>query len=132
MFEPVELSWAGRDFTIPSDRVMGAIAVVEEVVTLAELAGMQETNKISLSKIAKAYASLLRYAGAQVTWEEAYKSMFTGGQQNAVAAVSVLLYMMIPPKSIDLGTSGTAPVGKKPAGRSSSRSRSKLRSAKVG
>lgn len=130
MFEPVVFNWKGRDFTIPSDRVMGAIFTVEEIITLQEMAEIQQTKRVNISKISKAYAAVLRYAGADVTHEETYLAMFGKDQNRAISAVQTLLFMMIPPNSLTSPTPvGAAPTGKNRAERRSSPKPTRRRSA---
>jgi len=129
VFEDITLSWGGQTYTIPSDRVMPAIARVEEIVTLVELIEM--SKKPRLSVIAEAYATVLRLAGASVTTEEVYAGMFSGAQGQIAVAGSLrgLLSMMIPPSAVDkLTAQGSEeapppPAGKKitPADKSSKR-----------
>lgn len=129
MFEATTFNWKGRDFTIPPDRIMGAIATVEDVITLGEIADYSQSHKINLSRVAKAYAAVLRYAGAEASWEEVYKGMFGGGQTTALVAVRTLLLMMIPPGALDAKEVGSPPSGKNRAERRSSKSPTKRRSA---
>lgn len=129
MFEATTFNWKGRDFTIPPDRIMGAIASVEDVVTLGELATMQSGTSINLSKIAKAYATVLRYAGADATWEDVYGSLFGDGNGKVMVALRTLMLMMVPPSVMISASPGKPPTGKNRAGRRSSKSPTKRRSA---
>lgn len=101
-FETVNLTWKGKAYRIAPDRVMRAIAVVEEKVTLSELVEMQSTNRIKISVLAEAYANLLRYAGAEVKDAEVYRGMFAnaGDAQAAHAAVEGLFKILLPPGSM--------------------------------
>ena len=127
LFQPLVLNWEGRDYTIPSDRVMGAIAVVEEVITLGELARVSQSGNVNISKLARAYSVLITYAGAtNASWEVVYKSMFQGNQQVALLAVRSLLVMMMPPGTIQLGE---VKPGKAKAGSRSSKRPTKRPSA---
>jgi hypothetical protein len=101
IFQPVIIGWNGEDFTIPANKVLGAIAVVEELVTFPELVAMMESGRPRLLLIARAYAGVLRYAGATVTDEETYAGMFNGTQQQQIAeAINALLVMMVPPSAM--------------------------------
>lgn len=111
IFEDVKIKWKsskdGSDkveqFTIPSDKVMRAIAAIEEHVTLVELgAAMQTRGSIPLVKLSRAYAEVLRIAGKPITDEEVYESMFVGtmGSNNIMPIVNGLLMMMIPPSTV--------------------------------
>lgn len=108
VFEEIKLSFGGKEYTIPPDRVMSAIGRVENVITLGELGEMAEKPKVALKlmKLAKAYGELLRYAGATVTDEDVYAGMFSGGTSNVVAmqALLGLLALMMPPASMRKAT----------------------------
>lgn len=98
-FEDVTLKWNGTDYTIPADRMMEAICRIEEHVTL-EMLHVREGEKAHWRRgpISRAYASVLRFAGAKVTDEEIYTGMFDGAKSNVIGvAVQALLFMMIPP-----------------------------------
>lgn len=128
LFQPLTLNWEGRDYVIPPDRVMGAIATVEDVITLGELANVSQSGNINISKLARAYSALITYAGAMnASWEVVYKSMFQGNQQVALLAVRSLLIMMMPPGTIQLGE--VKPQGKAKAGSRSSKRPTKRPSA---
>jgi hypothetical protein len=101
-FGDVELIWKNTTYTIPSNRIMGAIRRAEQHLTLAELHEMNERGAMRLGAIATAYADLLAYAGAKVTDEEVYRTMFaTGSVLSAIAgALNGLMGIMIPPADI--------------------------------
>ena len=109
IFEPVTMTWGGRDYTIPADRVMRAIASVEDVFTLVDLHRYMATGSPPLAKISSVYAMLLRYAGAKVSDEEVYAGMFdkeSGSlQANATNAIMVLLQLMLPPGHLKMSAS---------------------------
>jgi len=103
VFEPITLTYAGEDFTIPATRVMGAIARIEEHVTLTELATWgSDRAKIRVTKLAAAYGSLMRYAGADVTDDDAYGYLFAdaAGLSGVVTVAQTLMVMMIPPSAL--------------------------------
>lgn len=106
VFDDIRLGWAGQEYVIPAHRVMGAIARVEDVITLAELMRAEGRQTLPLAKVACAFGALLRYAGARVEDEAVYQGMFAGdgtGRDAAVAAVTALLTMMVPPATIQEG-----------------------------
>jgi len=99
-FEDVKLSWHGTGYTIPANRVMGAIARIEAQVTLSELIEMSQKGRIRFSSIAAAYASVLRYAGADLTDEACYIGLFKENSAAvANAALAGLLQMLLPPET---------------------------------
>lgn len=98
VFERVELSWNGGTYTIEPDEILGAIAVVEEHVTLKELYDDQNgRNTVRLAKLAGAFHALLTYAGVRgETKETVYEKLFEGGGAKAGAVMTALLSMMVP------------------------------------
>ena len=122
IFSEVVLGWDGADYVIPAERVLGAIATVEQVITLSEIAAYHQRGTAPMAKLAQAFGCVLRYAGAKVGDDEVYAGMLRGGDSQAVAVSSVttLLQMMLPPASIG---AKAAPQGNgRRAGRRSSRS----------
>jgi hypothetical protein len=99
VFQDIELEWGGRVYTIPSNRVMGAIARIEDVVTLPELQASFTRGGVPISKLSAAYSAILRYAGAKVTAEEIYADAFAGKDagQLMMAAIMNLMTIMLPP-----------------------------------
>jgi hypothetical protein len=115
IFEKVSLKWGGKEYDIESDKVMGAIAKVEEVITLQELFNFYQKNDAPMAKLAMAFAAVLRYAGATVKDEEVYAAMFNHEDQNSVTnSINTLLVMMVPPSAMGGGGNGkAAPTGGK-------------------
>lgn len=99
IFDDIKLAWGDKEYVIPANRVMGAIATIEETITVSELVMMQG-RKVKLSRLAEAYAAVLRYAGAvEVTPDDVYEGMFTGGGAAPIgAAVATLVAIALPPK----------------------------------
>lgn len=101
------LAWHGKDLTIPANRVMGAIARVEDFVTLGELQESARRRAVPLGKISQAYAALLNYAGArEVTAEEVYVGMFGDSAganvQHIQEACLGLMSLMLPPDHLKI------------------------------
>ena len=94
VFEDVTLTWKGDEYTVPSNRVMGLIATIEDHISIAQL---YRDGGPPLSKLASAYASALKYAGCRVSNEDVYASCFQDGQRIIPELVAGLLSMMIPP-----------------------------------
>lgn len=103
-FDPVELYWHEEKFIIPKNEVLGAIARVEEVITLNELQNYGKKNTVPMAKMSMAYGLLLRYAGCKVTDVEVYEAMFGQGKgvkSDVIAKTIVtLIAMMIPPSAM--------------------------------
>lgn len=99
-FDDVEIEWKGTKYTIKKNRVLGAIARIEDVVTMSELQRFWDRGTAPMAKIAMAYGAVLRYVGVNVTDDEVYEGMFSkekGSSENVVASVAALVEMMIPP-----------------------------------
>ena len=102
IFEPVTLKYKGQEYVIEANRVLKAIACVEEHITIGELSELQaKGNGIPLVKIACAFGAVLRFAGCKTSDEEAYEALFSDGEASAVNSVTSLLVMCIPPSVIN-------------------------------
>lgn len=97
MFEPITLTWDGREFVIPADGVMRAIAIVEEHITLGELGQAGDGVRVPLGKISMAFGALLRHAGARVSDAQVYEKVFSDADGSAAAACMALMSLMMPP-----------------------------------
>jgi hypothetical protein len=120
IFEEITLTWAGAEYSIKPNEVMGAIARVEEVITLSELAKFSQNGNVPFSRIAMAFASVLRYAGANVKDDEVYAGMFAGAKDNsAMQSIQTLLALMVPPSALGAkpGKLQAAPTGGKKSSR---------------
>jgi hypothetical protein len=123
IFEEVSLTWEDVEYKIEPTKVMGAIAKVEEIITLKELLEYFQKNDAPMVKLSMAFGSVLRYAGAKVTDEEVYAGMFTEGRQDSImTSIYNLLFMMIPPSVMSKpGKVQAAPTG----GKNSSKKRTR-------
>jgi hypothetical protein len=129
IFDDIRLGWKGVPFVIPASRLMGALARVEDIVTLDELQRFAARKTAPMAKLALAYASLLRYAGCFVTDEQVYQEMVRSNDGVTVmTAINGLMSMMLPPvREEDLKKE--APSGNSPSAAKSSK-RSKRRSGR--
>ena len=131
IFQPIRLCWHGKDFTIPAERVLGAIAGVEEVMTFPDIVLMGSGGRPNMSKVARAYGVLLRYAGAHVGDDEVYEGLFEPGTNHAqvLAALNTMVVIMTPPSTIAsiLGAASEGNVSRAPKARSKSSKRSSKR-----
>jgi len=106
IFEPFKLgTWKDREYVVPADDIMRCIAKVEEYVTLFDLAEMRATGKIRSMQLSQGLAAAMRHAGAAVTAEELYNTLFTGGEavkfvQRAWTTLHALEVLMIPPEHL--------------------------------
>jgi len=105
-WDPIELTWQGKEYVIPPSAIMGAISRVEDHITLFELITASMRSSPPLGKISLGYAALLRYAGANVQDLEVYSAMFKREGEpedskdtvaRAITAIQMLQKMMTPP-----------------------------------
>lgn len=103
-FQPIEFEHNGETFKVEANQVMGLIDAVEEHITLGEIVQDQSRRRtVRFGKLAQAYASALRYAGARVTDEEVYASLMPNGQdptamqRRSTEVITALLQVMVPP-----------------------------------
>ena len=126
VFKPVSFEWEGETYTVPPDRVLGAIAIIEEHVSFNYLAAAVKGQNIPLSKLAVVYGEVLRYAGAPVTNDEVYAGMFSGDLATSIfQALNMLLHMMLPPSVLAKMEDGEAGNPPAPTGRGRNVSSSK-------
>lgn len=98
MFDDFTINWNGKTALIPGNRLLMAIARVEEVITLGEIMRYQVVSTVPLARISQAYGTLLRYANIECTDEDVYESMFGDEPRKAIiGAISGLLVLMVPP-----------------------------------
>lgn len=102
IFEKVEVVWNGETFTIPANRVLRCIADVEDELTLAQLSRYLQSGNPPLAKLSRAFALVLRHAGAKASEDDVYAALFKDGDQNARAleAIYTLQVLMIPPEHL--------------------------------
>ena len=102
IFEKIEISWKGEDYVVQPDKVMGLIEVIEDTITLEELAN---GKGIKRSKISRAFYDVLRYAGAKgISREEIYSGLFDPSKSVEMQEIiNTLLTMMIPPEHLRSG-----------------------------
>ena len=129
-FNPIELRWKGKPYTIPANSVLKAIASVEEVVTRRELCEMLATERPKAVLVSSAFAQLLRYAGVEITDEEAYVSILSEGAtgQGQLEALALLITQLLPSSFVEKARKAQAEMdagagkGGTPKGKGSSKS----------
>jgi hypothetical protein len=101
-FDDLKLEWGGNTYVVPARQMLEAIARIEDVITLHELhTYLQTRNTAPIGRVARAYASVLRCAGAQVTDDEAYRYMFGNGTEaleRTQNLVTLLQAILLPPE----------------------------------
>jgi hypothetical protein len=92
IFQDIALPWRGKDYTIAGNSVTRAIAAMEEVLTLTELYHFKQRGSPPFAKLARAYALLLKFAGAEADENEVFARMLSDAeaQQSATAIVDYL------------------------------------------
>jgi hypothetical protein len=101
MFDDIKLEWQGGTYVIPARMALEAIARIEEVMTIDQVVTYVANCNAPTGRLSKAYAALLRAAGAGVTDEEVYAELFGQGADTLVRTRRVLLVfqaIMIPPE----------------------------------
>jgi len=100
VFRDLELEWQGVVYAIPANRIMGAIARIEEVVTLPELQAYAQRGTAPVAKLSMAFGSVLRYAGADISDDEVYAAALAENAEESggvLTAVMNVMQIMIPP-----------------------------------
>ena len=105
VFQDITLGFDGKEYTVPSNKVMMLIAKVEDVVSLGDLT---TGTGPKLSRLAEGYCVCLNYAGADVKTEQVYETLFgNGGRKNVEEAITNLMTLMLPPSSYQPDTEKT-------------------------
>lgn len=107
IFQDIKIALDGKEYVVPSDKVMGLLAAIERHITLTEISNASMARgTIPVSSLCSAYAAALNYAGATVTAEEIYKRSFAkGGQEMIMRATIAIMHMLIPPDTALTGAS---------------------------
>lgn len=100
-FDKIILEWQGDEYVIDAHRVMGAIARIEDVITLGDLYNYTQRGSAPAAKLCMAYAAVLRYAGAKVVDEDVYSMCFESGDnaEKLMQSVMALMNIMLPKKA---------------------------------
>lgn len=103
VFQDISLEWNGDNYSIRGDdNIMTLISRVEDVLPLGQLYDMSKSSHINMSRLATAFAVMLRHAGCEVSTPEVYAGMFQGDKpaQNAQLAIAQLIALMVPPEEV--------------------------------
>jgi hypothetical protein len=125
-FEPIILEWKETEYTVPAHKCMGLLAAIEQVLAPDQNSSaieiLAQPHRAHLTKLARAHATALRYAGCPVTDEMVYLSLqrdvAKGGAEGFEALKTLgdaLLIMFFPDwaRDDDADTaSGNAPAAK--------------------
>ena len=131
IFADMKLGWNGTDYVIPADRMLGAVAVIEEHMTFHEMFALVRQGKPSLVTLSRTWGAVLRYAGAKVTDDEVYVGMFAGPtvSERVIEAINTLLLIMMPPSAVAAANAERAASGNPQAASKPSKPSTRRRSA---
>lgn len=122
-FEPVTLQWNGENFTIPADKQMMLIAVIEDALSggtgRQALSILGQAEGPPYTRLAAAYGAALRHAGANTTDEDVYLTIMQGfadesGDTTIFIQNAVLGIMAIIAPPVARSLMGSKADGKKP------------------
>lgn len=108
-FEPVTLSWRGQEYTVPAEDQLMLIGKIEDALGGNAINALLSNGGPGYSRLARAYGSALRHAGASVSDNEVYMSIVQGiadQDMDAVTQVNThimnLLAIVAPPVALAL------------------------------
>ena len=97
VFDDVTFIWKGEEYIVPSDKVMGLIATVEQHVKAHELSA-EDYRSVGEGRLSMAYSAALVYAGAKVNAEDVYLACFDPeSAKMRVDILTGLMLMFVPP-----------------------------------
>jgi hypothetical protein len=135
IFNPIKMAWHGKDITVPANQVLGAIAVVEEVIPMDQVAAIVfNRTRINVAKISQAYGALLRYAGQEVSDEDVFIAMFDSSEklEQAREAMKALALIVMPPAMLVTSFHRASAGKRKPSRSRSSKPSTRRRSRAAG
>ena len=99
IFETVYLDFDGKTYTVPPEKVLKLIAVIERHIRIADLVN---PSGAPLSALSHAYSDALKFAGCQnVEPEQIYLSLYEEGAREKIEnAIVSLMHIMIPPERL--------------------------------
>lgn len=115
-FEPVTLTYKGRDYEVPPDRVWGLIGSIENVISRTKLAIRISEQDLPETKVAEAYVAALRYAGCKVQAHELTIGAQPGDLFGHALALFAIMNLALQPegfKQDDAGATGEQKPGTK-------------------
>jgi hypothetical protein len=96
-FVDVVLNWDGKQYTIKAYRVLGAVARIEDHVTMVELMQAAQAGSMPVAKVAMALGAVLKYAGAPATPEDVYEHILTSSGAAVLECLNSILELVVPP-----------------------------------
>jgi hypothetical protein len=126
MFKEIEVVWGNETYVIPPKGVLKAIAVVEEHLTLNDLAISSQTGDVKLTQLSMAFGALLRHCGSRITDDEIYLSLFRGDdetiRERMITSIQMLMTLMVPPQEEVAAVAGKQQRRARATGKASRRS----------
>lgn len=110
VFKDIAIGWEGKDYVLAGEDRFKVICLVEDEVTIAEIAAMAiDPSRLNASKVAKGFAVILRFLGVTevrdgktvpIRAETVFARMFGDGSatDGPLVAVTVLLALIQPDK----------------------------------
>lgn len=97
IFQEIGVTWKGKEYKVPANKVMGLVETVEEIITIEELAD----GKLRRAKMSRAFAAVINYAGGHADLEEVYNRFFDASNGVEMAGIiNSILQLMIPPEHL--------------------------------
>ena len=108
VFESVTLTWQGKDYQVPPNRLLRLIAAVEDKITLSQIVEMAARGQMKFALVAEAYAAALRVAGVKPVGPddlfglEVHAALFEGKEAITrwTETVDKLVRLMTPPQAM--------------------------------
>lgn len=69
-FEPVTLTYKGKDYEVEPERVWGLIGAIEEHITFDELGTALHKGRVPEAKVSEAFSAAMRYVGVRAKPED--------------------------------------------------------------
>jgi hypothetical protein len=103
--QPVTLTFNDKEYTVDKEAgIWGLIEVIEDVITLFELAPALEKGKYPSARIFRAYAAALTYAGCKVSANEVREASDYRDMGQMAGALCAIMMMAQPGADVDLGS----------------------------
>ena len=94
--QSVEFDWNGATYSITEDQVFEVVAELEEVITLSELAAMED--KIKFNKLASAFTVVLSFVGVPAKQVDVYRALMNdvrNGGENELKLVMTVVTTLV-------------------------------------
>ena len=108
----IEIQWKGETLVIREDQAFAAAEAVEEVFTITDIARMEKS--FNTTKLSRAFAALVTFAGGQATKEEVRESIMAAihGGESADAVLGQVFNSLVAILMDGAPDEGATPAGK--------------------